>query len=187
MNALTLTHKIIQSRITEGSFCIDATAGRGKDTAFLCRLAGKAGKVMAFDIQEAAIKSTKELLDSEGLKAELILDSHANILNYAEKETVDCIVFNLGYLPGGDHRLFTHFESSRQAIEDGLMLLKKGAFMCVTIYHGGDTGYEERDKLLEWLKSIDNQKYQVLVVNFHNWENDPPIPVFIRKLRDDER
>ena len=54
--------------------------------------------------------------------------------------------------------------------------------MCVSIYHGGATGYEERDALLEWLKELDTEKYQVLVVRFHNWKKDPPIPVIIMKL-----
>ena len=53
--------------------------------------------------------------------------------------------------------------------------------MCVSIYHGGATGYGERDALLEWLASLDSQRYQVLVVYFHNWQKDPPIPVFILK------
>lgn len=69
--------------------------------------------------------------------------------NYAEPETVDCIVFNLGWLPGGDHRIFTHADTSFAAISAGLELLKKGGLMCVTIYHGGATGFEERDTLLE--------------------------------------
>ena len=44
MNALTLVHKNIAEYVREGDICIDATAGRGYDTAFLCELVGdKAG------------------------------------------------------------------------------------------------------------------------------------------------
>ena len=50
-NTLTIAHRFIEERLVPGSFCIDATAGRGYDTAFLCRLTGPAGKVLAFDIQ----------------------------------------------------------------------------------------------------------------------------------------
>ena len=39
---------------------MDATAGNGGDTEFLCRMAGAGGRVYAFDIQEQALRSTAE-------------------------------------------------------------------------------------------------------------------------------
>lgn len=181
MNALTIVHETISKYVREGGTCIDATAGRGYDTAFLTELVGSTGKVLAFDIQQCALDSTAELLKSKGLSAELILDSHANMARYAEPESVDCIVFNLGYLPSGDHSIFTHAPSSIQAINEGLNLLKHGGLICVTVYYGGDSGYEERDELLPFLKTLDDSKYQVLATFFYNWKKDPPIPVFILK------
>lgn len=180
MNALTIVHEVIKKHIGVGSICVDATAGRGFDTAFLSEIVGEKGKVYAFDIQEDAINSTKELLDSKGLKATLILDSHANMSNYIN-EQIDLIVFNLGYLPKGDHNIYTHADSTIKAIESGLNLLKKGGLMCISVYYGGDSGYEEKDTLLPYLKNIDDEKYQVLGTFFYNWKKDPPIPFFIIK------
>ena len=182
MNALTYVHETIKRQIGNGAVCIDATAGRGYDTAFLCELVGERGRVIAFDIQQEAIDSTRKLLHERGLSAELVLSSHANMAEYAEPESVDCIVFNLGYLPKGDHSVYTHFESTRKAIESGLELLKPGGLMCVSVYYGGDSGYEEKDALLPWLKELDDSKYQVLATFFHNWKKDPPIPIIIYKL-----
>lgn len=181
MNALTLVHNVISARVSKGAFCIDATAGRGFDTAFLCETVGKEGRVIAFDIQQSAIDSTRELLKSRNLCAEAVLASHADMDKYAQKESVDCIVFNLGYLPKGDHSIFTHFESTKVAIEKGLNLLKRGGLMCVSVYYGGDSGYEEKDALLPFLKGLDDEKYQVLATFFYNWKKDPPIPIFIVK------
>lgn len=181
MNALTLVHNAIKAYVGEGGVCIDATAGRGYDTAFLCELVGKDGSVTAFDVQQDAIDSTKNLLESKGLCARLVLDSHANMANYFDEESVDCIVFNLGYLPKGDHSVYTHFESTKAAIEAGLTLLKRGGLMCVSVYYGGDSGYEEKDALLPWLKTLDDEKYQVLATFFFNWKKDPPIPILIIK------
>jgi len=181
MNALTIVHDAIKKYAHEGSLCIDATAGRGYDTAFLCETVGKSGRVIAFDVQQDAVDSTKALLSQKGLTADVILDSHANMDKYAEEGTADVIVFNLGYLPKGDHSIFTHFDSTKEAIEKGLKLLKRGGLMCVSIYYGGDSGYEEKDALLPWLKALDDEKYQVLVTFFYNWKKDPPIPVFIIK------
>ncbi|MCQ2602947.1 MAG: class I SAM-dependent methyltransferase [Clostridia bacterium] len=68
MTALDLVHETITKYVKDGDTCIDATAGRGYDTAFLCDLVGKDGKVIAFDIQESAIESTQKLLEEKGHK-----------------------------------------------------------------------------------------------------------------------
>ena len=157
--------------------------GRGKDTAFLCELVGEEGKVIAFDIQQEAVDSTEKLLNEKGLRnrAELHLVSHTEMDRYAAPGTVDAVVFNFGYLPGGDHTIFTHPDTSIIALEKALGLLKDKGVVCACIYHGGDTGYEERDRLLAYLKTLDPGKYTVLFTDFWNRPGDPPIPVFILK------
>lgn len=182
MTALELVHGVISARVGKGGFCIDATAGRGYDTAFLCHTVGKEGKVIAFDIQPEAIESTDKLLKKQGLSAELVLGSHENLAMYAEANSVDCIVFNLGYLPSGDHSIYTQPNSTIAAISAGLNLLKVGGLMCISVYYGGDSGYAERDTLLPWLENADSDKYQVLMTTFHNWKKDPPIPIFITRI-----
>lgn len=183
MNTLTLAHKFLQEHVKPGSFCIDATAGRGRDTLFLCNLIGKQGSMLAFDIQKPALESTENLLREQGVldRVKLIWDSHSNMEKYAEKETVDCIVFNLGWLPGGDHTIFTKAETSIPAITQGLSLLKPGGIMSVCIYYGGMSGYQEKEELLRFFHSIDSKNYTVLVSEFYNRDGDPPIPVFIWK------
>lgn len=101
---------------------------------------------------------------------------------YASPESADCILFNLGYLPGGDHSVYTRAESTIAAVEAGLDILKHGGLMCVTVYSGGANGYAERDALLPFLASLDDGKYQVISLSFHNWKKDPPHPFFITKL-----
>lgn len=183
MNTLSLVHQQLQQFIRSGDFVIDATAGNGKDTAFLCTLVGNGGKVLAFDIQQQAVDNTKKRLQETGWQniGTVVLDSHANMAQYAEPGTVDCIVFNLGWLPGGDHAIFTHADSTIAAIKAGLELLRDGGLMCVSIYYGGASGYEERDTLLQYVKTIDPDRYTVLVTQFANRAGDPPIPVFIWK------
>lgn len=177
-------HHFIREHVKEGDFCIDATAGNGNDTQVLCELVGDAGKVLAFDVQEQAISNTKARLQKLGLseRAEVILDSHANMENYAKSDTVSCIVFNFGYLPGGDHNLATRAESSIKAIHAGLRLLKKGGIMSLCIYSGGDSGFEEKDAILEELKMLDGKQYLVIKSDYYNRPNNPPIPVLVVKL-----
>lgn len=182
LNTLGLAHEFIRRHVHPGASCIDATAGRGRDTALLCRLAGETGHVLAFDIQPEALRQTRERLDAEGLRnARLILDSHSNLERYAAPESIDCIVFNFGRLPGGDPSIFTTETTSIPAVDAGIRLLRPGGIMSLSIYYGGPNGYSERDALLDWLASVDDRKASVLTGAWTNRPNDPPIPVFIWK------
>ena len=181
MNTLTIVHDFLRRHVRPGAFCIDATAGRGRDTALLCRLAGEQGRVLAFDIQDDAIRQTRALLESEGLRAEVIQDSHANMAQYASPGTVDCIVFNFGRLPGGDPKIFTTAASSLPAIDAGLDLLRPGGIMALALYYGKENGYDEKNAILSHLKSINDHIFTVLACDWLNRRNDPPLPIFIWK------
>lgn len=174
----------MEQQIQPGDLCVDATMGNGHDTALLCRLAGPSGRVLAFDIQEQALKNTQKRLRETGApdNYRLILDSHSHMEQYADAGTVSCITFNFGYLPGGDHGLSTKPDTSIAAIGQGLSLLKKDGLMSLCIYSGGDSGFEERDALLSYLKELDPKKYLVILSSYYNRPKDPPIPVLIRKL-----
>jgi len=177
-------HHFIEQQVKAGDLCIDATMGNGCDTQLLCRLAEAAGRVLAFDIQETALENTQKRLQKAGVPENyrLILDSHSHMDQYADADSVSCITFNFGYLPGGDHTLSTKPETSIAAIEQGLSLLKQGGLMSLCIYSGGDSGFEERDALLSYLRELDPKKYLVILSSYYNRPNNPPIPVLIRKL-----
>ena len=183
LNTLSMVHEFLTRHIRSGSFCIDATAGKGRDTALLCRLTGETGRVLAFDVQEDAIRQTRELLEQEGLQAEVILDSHANMLRYAEENTVDALVFNFGRLPGGDPHIFTHADTSVTAIEAGLTLLRPGGVMAIALYYGKENGYDERNAVLRHLETLDDRRFSVLSCAWSNRRGDPPMPVFVWKER----
>ncbi len=177
-------HHFIREHVKEGDLCIDATAGNGNDTLLLCELVGDTGTVLAFDIQEEAIAHTKERLEKAGVakRAQVHLESHVKMGAYVQEASVSCIVFNFGYLPGGDHSLATKKETSVKAVREGLKLLKKGGMMSLCIYSGGDSGFEERDALLEAVKNLDGKQYLVIASAYYNRPNNPPIPVMIFKL-----
>lgn len=174
----------IKEQVQPGDFCIDATMGNGNDTLLLSQLCGKEGKVFAFDIQDLALKNTRDLLQNAHAPEnyELILDSHEHMELYCIPKTVSCITFNFGYLPGGDHHKSTHAESSICALEKSLLLLKTGGLLSLCIYSGGDTGFEERDAILSWLQNLDPKCYLVIKSEYFNRPNNPPIPVLVIKL-----
>lgn len=177
-------HRFLRDYIAEGDCCIDATCGNGNDTEFLCRMVGEKGTVYAFDIQEQAVKNTQSRLEKKGFdsRAVIICGSHENMDKYVKTE-VSAIMFNFGYLPGGDHRLATKAASSLRAVEKSLRLLKDGGVMSLCIYSGGDTGYEEKEALLQYLKQLDPAAWLVITCCYFNRKNDPPLPVFVIRLK----
>ena len=176
--------RFIREQVSPGDLCIDATMGNGNDTLLLSTLAGEAGRVLAFDIQETALANTKKRLLDAGAPENytLLLESHTKIDRYAAPGSVSCIVFNLGYLPGGDHPRATRSSSTLPALEQSLTLLKKGGLLSLCIYSGGDSGFDERDAVLPWLASLDHRKYLVIRCDYYNRPNHPPIPVLVLKL-----
>lgn len=176
-------HQFIKMHIGENDRCIDATAGNGCDTEFLCGLVGAGGKVYAFDIQEQALEHTRERLQSAGYedRAVLILDGHEHMADHV-KEEVGAVVFNFGYLPGGDHSIATAGKTSLEAIRQGMELLRTGGVMSLCIYNGGDTGYEEKELILDFLRELDAKKWLVIATEYFNRKNNPPMPVFVMKL-----
>ena len=52
-----------------------------------------------------------------------------------------------------------------------------------TAGNGGDTGYEEKEAILNYLKTLDSKKWLVIVNSYFNRKNDPPLPVFIYRLK----
>lgn len=183
MNALSIAHEFIKQHTPQGGTVIDATAGRGGDTALLCSLVGEKGRVIALDIQESAARQTRERICAEGYEniCSVHLDSHENLAFYAEENSVDGIVFNFGWLPGGDHDVHTTAEKSIAAIAEGLRLLKKGGYMSLCVYYGRNNGYSERDAILEFVKNLDDRAYSVMLLTFPNRKNDPPFPIMIIK------
>ncbi len=66
--------------------------------------------------KKQALEHTEERLKKDDCPEnyQLFLDSHENMAAYAEAETVSCITFNLGYLPGGDHSVATKATAAKE-------------------------------------------------------------------------
>ena len=62
-----------------------------------------------------------------------------------------------------------------------ISLLKPGGMMSLCIYSGGDTGFEEKEALFMYLKTLAAQEYTVISNEYMNRGNCPPVPVFVFK------
>ncbi|MCK9216574.1 MAG: methyltransferase domain-containing protein [Firmicutes bacterium] len=183
-NALSISHEIISKHLKEGDTAVDATAGNGNDTLLMAKLVGNTGIVYAFDIQDNAIERTRKILNENELehRVELIKSGHQYMDKYVINE-ISAVMFNLGYLPGGDHKIATKPGNTITALKTSLKLLKIGGIITIVVYYGGDSGFVEKDAVLKYAKQLDYKKYAVLMMDFINWINCPPILLYIRKLK----
>lgn len=182
-NSLNISHELVSKLVKNGDIVVDATMGNGNDTLFLANLVGETGKVYAFDVQQLALDNTKKRLSEAGVsdRAELILDGHQNLDKYVSKG-IKAVMFNLGYLPKGDHSIGTRAETTISALEKSMELLCKEGIIMLVIYYGGDSGFDEKNAVMDYLKTIDCKRYTVLVHDFVNQVNCPPIAVCIEKM-----
>ena len=182
-NSLKQSHEYIKGYVNEGDIVVDATCGNGNNTVFLAQLVGERGRVFGFDIQDAAIENTAGKLEELKLlkRVTLIKDGHENMGNYVN-ENIKAVMFNLGYLPGSDHSVSTKADTTISAIEKSMELLVTGGIITIVIYYGKDNGTEEKEKVLDFLKTVDQKKFAVMKTEFINQRNCPPILVCIEKL-----
>ena len=148
-----LAWTILRDWIQPGDTVIDATAGNGHDTVFLAERVGRSGKVIAFDIQEAAIQASRLQVEESGSAAwvEFHRCSHARMREFAESGSVAAVMFNLGYLPGEDHELTTTSAGTLDALDAAGKLLKPGGCLSVICYPGHEGGTDEALAVETWL------------------------------------
>ncbi|WP_324824595.1 class I SAM-dependent methyltransferase [Sinanaerobacter sp. ZZT-01] len=183
-NAVEIAKKICLMKVEEGDIIVDATMGNGNDTAFLCSLVGETGKVYAFDVQETALNNTRKcLLEAQyQQRAQLILDGHENMDRYVTAK-VKLILFNLGYLPKGNHAITTKKETTLKAVEKSLDALEESGVLLLVLYPGHLSGREEKEALEYFTSNLNQKRYTVTKHSFLNQINNPPELICIEKNR----
>ena len=168
-SARFLAADVMRGIVRPGDHVIDATMGNGHDTQFLAELTGPDGTVDAFDIQPGAVRSTEARLREAGLldRCRLHCAGHERIAELVT-EPVRAVMFNLGWLPGGDKSVTTLWPTTETAIRAALALLEPGGVMTVCAYPGHAEGAFERDRLAELFASLRPQEFNVLHQRFLN-------------------
>lgn len=181
---LQFAQTLLKDTITEGEIAVDATAGNGHDTLFLAQLVGDDGFVYAFDVQKQAVDATLHRLLDHALehRALVMHTGHENIAKHITKPVAGAI-FNLGYLPGGDHTIVTQSNTTVTAIDSLLKLLKVGGMIVLVVYHGHEGGKEERDEVIRFVSDLPQKNVHVLRYEFINQKNDPPFIIALEKVK----
>ncbi|MEH7224171.1 class I SAM-dependent methyltransferase [Bacillus sp. JJ1566] len=183
---LPFARKLLQLTIHEGDYAVDATIGNGHDTVMLASLVGESGHVFGFDIQLEAIESTTLRLKERGLfeRVRLFHESHNQLLTTIPIEAHGKIagaIFNLGYLPGGNKDIVTKPDSTIESIEQLLSLMKPEGVIVLVVYHGHEEGVVERDQLMKYCSTLDQNRAHVIMYRFMNQINNPPFIIAIEK------
>lgn len=175
---------LLRMSIEEGDIAVDATAGNGHDTVFLAELVGPNGYVYAFDVQKEAVDSTllRVLDHSFEDRVRVLHRGHETVDEFIDKE-IGAAIFNLGYLPGSDHSIVTKPNTTVEAIDKLLKLLKVGGMIVLVIYHGHEGGKEERDEVIRFVGDLPQKHVHVLRYEFINQKNDPPFIIALEKVK----
>jgi glycine oxidase len=166
-----------------GETVIDATVGNGFDTSFLAETVGKEGRVIGFDVQEQAIDSTARRLTAGGLtNVDLREQSHAELRNVVEAETVSAVMFNLGFLPRSDKTIVTKAASSTQAIAAALEVLKPHGILTILAYRGHEGGMDEYEAV-DQLLLANGEQYDLQRIDSHPARPTSPVLFILRKTK----
>jgi 16S rRNA C1402 N4-methylase RsmH len=148
----------IAEALTPGALAVDATVGRGGDTLFLAERVGPRGVVLGLDIQAAALQETGSRLKGAGLagRVRLCRVGHAHLQRAAPEHwqgRVAAVMFNLGYLPGGDRQRTTRPATTQAALDAARAMLAPGGRLSVLAYRGHAGGSEEARAVAAWAEA----------------------------------
>lgn len=187
-NTTELALYVCEKYIRKDGIAVDGTCGRGKDTLWL---AERCRKVYSFDIQREALTSAEELLRENNIEFSyedddaavmLINDSHEKIEEYVDLSP--CIImFNLGFLPGGNKEITTGLKSTMTALKTSLKILDTGGILCVTMYPGHKEGLKEKNAILKWAESLDKSIFHCVYADMLNQTYKAPQILWITKKK----
>ncbi len=169
-----------------GDLAVDLTAGNGWDSLFLWRRVAPLGRVLAFDVQAAALNNTAKRLREEGApvffsKVETLgADPGVRLVEAGHEQVGRClaegpraVVANLGYLPGGDRSLVTRRETTLAALDASLAQLLPGGRLAVIAYPGHAGGREETQAVASLLAALPPNDFEVLALSAANYREAP--------------
>lgn len=201
---------IVGAYVKPGDVVVDATCGNGKDTLALAAM--NPARLYAFDVQGNAVRETVRLLEENGYGGRLISgckgssagasDPGAVIIveQLAHEDTGDyfrerlddipgadaplkAVVFNLGYLPGGDKQITTKAETTLAAVRSAMELLAHDGLICLTMYSGHPEGREEKAALLRFAEELDEKTWHCAYISMTNQHSDPPEILLITRKK----
>lgn len=184
-SAVQWARVFIRPALGQGATAVDATSGNGNDTVFLAEYVGPGGRVYAMDIQEDALRKTGENVLAAGFsdRVTIINRGHQHISTLLTGP-VDAVMFNLGYLPGGDRSLTTLPGTTIEGINGALSLLRPGGRLSVVVYTGHPGSGAESLAVEELMAGLSVTDFSVQKMIFCNSRKNSPELYFVTRTGD---
>lgn len=186
---LDLAHHYWQELVEPGDTIIDATCGNGHDALALAEIALQpaTGHLYAMDLQPIALQHTQTLLHAKLApevysRVTFIQQCHSVFPDTIPPESIRLIVYNLGYLPGGDKTLTTLTETTLRSLQNALPLLMSGGCISLTAYPGHAEGEREESELLAFVSRLDPKRWNTCLHRWINRERAPSLCLIQRAV-----
>lgn len=180
-NPIDLNQKLMDKILKLGDTVVDATCGNGYDSIFIAERIGKGGTLHCFDIQEDAIKNTKESLLKLNNAPTFFMHHHSHENMEALIATkVDCVIYNLGYLPTSDKTIITRPDSTIKSLIFSFSILKPNGVISIMCYLEHDN-HNEYEQIKKFLLTLNPLEYSVAETHFI-LRKKSPVLLLIEKL-----
>lgn len=185
--AVRWAQTVLQSRLRGGDLVVDATAGNGHDSLFLAQQVLPDGQLFIFDVQAEALRQTRVRLMENQVPLDHVTFIHAGhetldtTLPEALRGKVRAIMFNLGYLPGGDKQLITQPVTTLMALQAALEWLDSDGLLTVVAYPGHDGGHAEALALEQWMITLPVERFEAQKMAYLNFRPTTPFCLVVRK------
>lgn len=182
-NPIQQAHSLWAEHFTENCIAIDATCGNGKDALFIALgiIKDQRGTLYCLDIQKEALDTTQKLLlqhITDLSRVHFIEGSHASL---PINSPVDLIVYNLGYLPGGNKALTTETSSTLASLQQACQILSSAGLISITCYPGHPEGALEAIAIEAWAQKLDKTAWLVVKSQWLN-RSRSPFNIFIKRI-----
>lgn len=181
---LPFVHHVLAKQLTPQSYVIDATLGNGHDAVFMTDILGRNGRFFGFDLQPQALTSTKTKLAAATCRVRLFCQNHATMYTTLQQfeQHIDCVIFNLGFLPHDTSPLTTLWTTTYSAMIQAIGLLRQRGILIIVSYPGHTEGKEEHSALERLLQRVSSQHFYITTYQQINGCNHPPVVYIIEKL-----
>lgn len=154
-NAFHVQHKDWNAHLKAGDRVVDATLGAGHDTFALAKILSGQGKITAYDIQNEALERSQKLFEELTKHERSVITlkqmSHSPIV----ENDLALVVYNLGYLPGGDKSLTTRVETTLSSVKSALKALNEQGMLDIMCYPGHPEGAREEAALIDFFEKLE--------------------------------
>lgn len=180
-NPIDLNQRILNTILKSGDSVIDATCGNGHDSVFIGEKIGQEGHLFCFDTQAIAIINTQKALQilTHQPTCYFFNASHESFSRFITSK-VDCVFYNLGYLPSGDKSIITTAETTIKSIQSAFPLLKPNGIISIISYLAHDLK-NEFQLLRSFLLDLDQNQFSITETNFI-LRKTSPVLFIIEKL-----